>query len=84
MTKQNFEILSSTGGKTGSSESTFVRIPHCWKSHVMAHFSVQFNLLRYKCSLISSTQNESLVMTKTNDISAHKANTQTSLGFCSV
>ena len=23
---------------TGSSESTFVKMPHCGKSHVMAHF----------------------------------------------
>ena len=30
------EILSLTGGYTGSSESTLVKIPHCWKSHVMA------------------------------------------------
>ena len=25
------------GGCTGSSESTHVKIPHCWKSHVVAH-----------------------------------------------
>ena len=24
-------------GCTGSSESTFVKMPHCWKSHVTAH-----------------------------------------------
>ena len=25
------------GGCTGPSESTFVKMPHCWKSHVAAH-----------------------------------------------
>ena len=36
MTKQHLEYLSLTGGCTGSSESTHVKIPHCWKSHVVA------------------------------------------------
>ena len=33
----NLEFLSLKGGCTGSSESTLVKMPHCWKSHVMAH-----------------------------------------------
>ena len=36
LTEHNFEFLSLKGGCTGSSESTLVKIPHCWKSHVMA------------------------------------------------
>ena len=32
------ELLSLTGGCTGLSESTLVKMPHCWKSHVTAHF----------------------------------------------
>ena len=28
------------GGCTGLSESTLVKIPHCWKSHVTAHISI--------------------------------------------
>ena len=32
------EVLSVTGGCTGSSESTLVKMPHCWKSHVTAHY----------------------------------------------
>ena len=31
------EFLSLKGGGTGSSESTLVKMPHCWKSHVTAH-----------------------------------------------
>ena len=34
---QHLEFLSLTGGCTGSSESTLVKLPHCWKSHVTAH-----------------------------------------------
>ena len=31
------EFLSFKGGCTGSSESTLVKMPHCWKLHVAAH-----------------------------------------------
>ena len=34
LTKHNLEFLSLKEGWTGSSESTHVKIPHCWKSHV--------------------------------------------------
>ena len=34
--EHHLEFPSLTGGCTGSSEFTFVKIPHCWKSHVAA------------------------------------------------
>ena len=34
LTEKRLEFLSLTGGCTGSSESTLVKMPHCWKSHV--------------------------------------------------
>ena len=37
LTEHNLDFLSLTGGCTGSSESTLVNMPHCWKSHVTAH-----------------------------------------------
>ena len=37
LTDHNLEFLSLKGGFTGLSESTFVKIPHCLKSHVTAH-----------------------------------------------
>ena len=40
LTEQYLEFLSLTGGCTGSSESTLVKIPNCWKSHVTAHIRV--------------------------------------------
>ena len=36
LTEHYLEFLSLTGGCTGSSESTLVKMPHCWKSHVTA------------------------------------------------
>ena len=39
-TEHNLEFLSIKGGCTGSSESTPVKIPHCWKSCVTAHMKV--------------------------------------------
>ena len=38
LTEQHFEFLCLTGGCTGSSESTLVKMPHCWKSHVAAQY----------------------------------------------
>ena len=32
----HLEFLSLKGGCTGLSESLLVKIPHCWKSHVVA------------------------------------------------
>ena len=37
LTEDNLESLSFKGGCTGSSESTLVKMTHCWKSHVLAH-----------------------------------------------
>ena len=49
LTEYHLEFLSLTGGCTGSSESTLVKIPHCWKSHVTAHIVIfDLYLLRYK------------------------------------
>ena len=36
LTEQCLELLSLKGGYTGSSKSTLVKMPHCWKSRVMA------------------------------------------------
>ena len=36
LTDHHLEFLSFKGGCTCSSESTLVKMLHCWKSHVMA------------------------------------------------
>ena len=37
LNEHRLEFLSLKGGYAGSSESTLVKIPHCWKSHDTAH-----------------------------------------------
>ena len=39
LTEHHLEFLRLKGGCTGLSESTLVKMPHCWKSHVAAHLS---------------------------------------------
>ena len=39
LTENNLEFLSLKGGYTGLSESTIVKMPHCWESHVTAHIT---------------------------------------------
>ena len=51
-TEQHLEFLSLKGGSTGSSESTLVKKPHCWKSHVKDQFNMEFNGHQEKESII--------------------------------
>ena len=45
LTEHHLEFLSLKGGCRGSSESTHVKMSHCWKSHALPHMFV----LMYKC-----------------------------------
>ena len=38
LTEHHLAFVSLKGGCTGSSESTHVKMPHCWKSHVAGQF----------------------------------------------
>ena len=40
LTEHHLEFLSLKGGCRGSSESTHVKMPHCWKSHATAQIEV--------------------------------------------
>ena len=40
LTEHHSEFLSFKGECTGLSESTLVKMPHCWKSHVTAHIII--------------------------------------------
>ena len=44
LTEHHLEFLSLKGGCTGSSESTRVKIPHCWKSHATSHIGVYVDI----------------------------------------
>ena len=47
LTEQQLEFLSLKGCCTGSSESTLVKTPHGWKSHVTAHiFYIQVIMIQ--------------------------------------
>ena len=40
LTEYHLEFLSLRGDCTGSSESTLVKMAHCWKSHVVAQIKI--------------------------------------------
>ena len=40
LTEHHLEVLSLKEGDTGSSESTLVKMPHCWKSRVTAQLLI--------------------------------------------
>ena len=40
LTEHHWEFLSFKGGCKGSSEFTLVKMPHLWKSHVMAQMQL--------------------------------------------
>ena len=42
LTEHHLELLSLKGGCTGSSESTLVKMPHCWKLRVRLKFSLHY------------------------------------------
>ena len=46
LTEHHFEFLSLKGGCRGSSESTHVKIPHCWKPNATAHIKAIFSCSR--------------------------------------
>ena len=44
LTEHYLEFLGLKGDCTGSSESTLVKMPHCWKSYVKAHIALAISL----------------------------------------
>ena len=59
MTEHHLEFLSLNGGCTGSSESTLVKMPHCWKSHVTPHEVLQLAWRRIQ--ILSYVSVESII-----------------------
>ena len=51
LTEHHLEFLSLKGGCRGSSESTHVKMPHCWKSHALAQ-----NNFKFKWSIFRETE----------------------------
>ena len=46
LAEHHLEFLSLKGGCRGSSESTHVKMSHCWKSHALAHFLITETCIR--------------------------------------
>ena len=59
LAEHHLEFLSLKGGGTDSSESTLVKIPHCWKSHVAAYFLFSRTILDDLANFNRSTYTES-------------------------
>ena len=55
LTEKHLEFLSLTGGCTGSSESTLVKMPHCWKSHAVAQILWWFCVWFSFCNAVFTT-----------------------------
>ena len=51
LTEHHLEFLSLKGGLIGSSESTLVKMPHCWKSHVTAQMILILDTVKQVLSL---------------------------------
>ena len=51
LTEHHLEFLSLTGGYRGLSESTHVKMPHCWKSHAQAQIYLLNETLLYSLLL---------------------------------
>ena len=51
-TDHHLVFLSLSRGCTGSSESTLVKIPHCWKSHVATHLDCIPRTISRQCSSV--------------------------------
>ena len=45
LTEHHLEFLRLKGGCRGSSESTHVKMPHCWNSHALAHIVLDHHIL---------------------------------------
>ena len=63
LTEHRLEFLSLQGGCTGSSESTLVKIPNCWKSHALAHL---LNSLRKRDKMLGKPRILSLFLNSFN------------------
>ena len=57
LAEHHLEFLSLKGGCTVSSESTLVKIPHCWKSRVKAQTGLEFRVRNENLIFLFLNQN---------------------------
>ena len=70
LTKHHLESLSLKGGYTGSSESTLVKMPYCWKSHTVAelYWTIQNTCINCIIEIEWSTSQERVEKDRTCSI----------------
>ena len=68
LAEHHLRFLSLKGGCTCSSESTLVKMPHCWESHATAHFNVVYCMV---CVSVWEVDQQAS-MSKLKDIEIHK------------
>ena len=56
LTEHHLKCLSLKGGCTGLSESTLIKMPHGWKSHVTAHTFLRLFQLPDEEDILSSPE----------------------------
>ena len=58
LTEHHLEFLSLNGGCTGSSESTLVKMPHCWKSPLQlilsSKMTEEYDFMTYEATSVAS------------------------------
>ena len=54
LTEHHLEFLSLIGGWRGSSKSTHVKMPHCWKSHALAQIIINQQTIPEARKLLST------------------------------
>ena len=68
LTEHHLEFLSLKRGCRGSSESTLVIMPHCWKSHALAQFKFNLLILYYfRYGYVSATSGTVMVSNGLNN-----------------
>ena len=78
LTEHNLEFLGLRGGCRGSSESTLVKMRHCWKLHGLAQISANWALLwrrngqyNYRQTMPSPSYTNARLMRLTNQPASH-------------
>ena len=62
LTEHHLECLSLKRGCTGSTESTHVKMPHCWNSHALAHIEdFEMKVLAFSAIEVSEGLNSKLL-----------------------
>ena len=67
LAEHHFELLSLTGGCIGWSESTLVKMPHCWKSHFKAQL-IYFGMLCHTIATILLNNKDNLIRLSVNSL----------------